>query len=1083
MKKTGLFFTILTLLTIFILDNAVGQTVIRGKITDKESNDPIIGANVVEYDKNDRVVSGTISDLNGNYVLQVTYPDAEIRYSFIGSKSQTIKINSRSIIDILLEPEAINLEEAIIVAKKSDTDPLTGVSIRDRTTASVKVDMAQFRNASGLSVDDALQGQVTGLDIMSSGAPGSGSSIVIRGLGSLGNSKPLIVVDGIAQNITIGSDFDLASSNQEDIGALLNIAPQDIKSIEVLKDATSTAVWGSKGADGVLLIETNRGSKGKTSFNFQYKHTLKKQPPPIPMLNGDEYITMQLDELQNALGIFEVPDEIAYNTDYIDFYNYSANTDWINEITRLGSNKDYYFKMSGGGEKTTFFTSLNYSNELGTTLNEGFKRLSTRINLDYTLSKQLSFSVNFDYTNSYKDGNYIFKGVDINNDGINDNVNIRQMAYMKAPNMSIFKHDQFGNRTNEYFTPINSYQGSGIEYFNPAAIANLSQNDESSNILQNSFVLRYKMNKWINFNETISFQYSNQIKSIFLPYTAIGADWLDSRINQSQEGNSVNDRLSARSQVIMTPVVNSTHSLITTILYEFSQNSGEWTQINGTKGPSLDITDPAAGQPIASLSSGSSKSRAMGALGSVNYKLKDKYIASFILRADANSSFGINNRWGLFPSASVGWRFSKEPLFESLKFVNDGKITLGYGQAGKEPGNPYDRFGIFNNANPSKYITSPAVIQTQIQLANLKWQTVESWNLGWVSSHFDNRLYISFDLYKKITSDILWRNYSIPESSGFNLLKFFNGGKLENKGWETSFRYDVLRKSKFKLAVNFNISHNLNSFLEFPANFNNFVGSTIANGVYPRMAQLGQPVGSFYGFKYLGVYPTNSDAVAKDAAGNVKVDANGNPIQMTFANGYKFQGGDARYDDINHDGVIDINDVVYLGDSNPLYTGGMGFNTSWKRIRLSCQFLFREGFDIVNEIALETEGVLDKNNQSKAVLRRWRKEGDNEPNMLPRAYMDSPANNLGSDRYVEPGDFLRLNNLSLEYSLDKKFVERIGLNMLEVGINLRKIWTLTNYSGQDPEISQTVDDPFWFGTDNGITPTPAVYSFYVNIMF
>ncbi|HUX57337.1 MAG TPA: TonB-dependent receptor plug domain-containing protein [Bacteroidales bacterium] len=474
--------------------------------------------------------------------------------------------------------------------------------MRDRTTASAKVDMSQLRNVIGLSVDNALQGQVTGLDIMSTGAPGSGSSIIIRGIGSLGNSKPLIVIDGITQDIKIGSDFDLASSNQDDIGALLNIAPQDIKSIEVLKDATSTAVWGSKGADGVLLIETNRGSKGKTSFNYQYKLTIQKQPPPIPMLNGDEYITMQLEELHNASGIFVVPDEIAYNTDYIDFYNYSANTDWIKEITRPGINNDHYFKMSGGGEKTTFFTSLNYSKELGTTLNEGFKRLSTRINLDYTLSKNLRFSVNFNYTNSYKDANYVFKGAATSN--------IRAMAYLKAPNMSVFKHDQYGNRTNEYFNPINSYQGSGIQYFNPVGIANLSENDESSDILQNSFVFNYKMNKWINFTETISFQYSNVKKNLFLPYTAVGADWLDSRINSSQEGNSVNDRLSARSQLILTPIVNPTHSLITTLLYEISQNSGEWTQINGKNGPSLDIIDPAAGQPIASLSSGSSKLRA-----------------------------------------------------------------------------------------------------------------------------------------------------------------------------------------------------------------------------------------------------------------------------------------------------------------------------------------------------------------------------------------------------------------------------------------------------------------------------------------
>jgi TonB-linked SusC/RagA family outer membrane protein len=800
------------------------------------------------------------------------------------------------------------------------------------------------------------------------------------------------------------------------------------------------------------------------------------------MLNGDEYITMQLEELQNARGIFEVPDEIAYNTDFVDFYNYSANTDWLDEVTQPGLSHDHYFKTSGGGEKTAFFVSLNAANEQGTTINEGFDRLSTRINLDYNLSDNLKFTVFFDYTNSHKDGNYRFR-FDVDNDGRSDWVNLRRMAYMKAPNMSIWEYDENGNQTGEYFTPINSYQGRGDIYFNPVAIGNLSENDVDRNIFQNSYLINFRINKWLRLVETISFQYDNRKQFSFLPYTAIGTDWLDGEINRMVELRRNNQRISSRSQLIFTPIVSSTHRLTATLLGQISQRKGEFSRMVGRNGPTLQITDPSSAPHVQGLNSSSFDIRSLGAMLSVNYKYRDKYITSAIVRGDASSSFGRDNRWGIFPSFSLGWRFSNEPWFAGFDALNNGMLRIGYGQAGKEPGDPYDRFGVFVNANPNQYILNDVIIPSQIDLANLKWQTVESWNLGIELSFINRRINISGDVYNKITKDILWKRYSIPSSSGFNRLLWFNGGQLQNRGWEGAINVVAIRKDDLNLTVNFNVSRNMNSFLEFPDNFNNIVGTEIGNGVYPRMAQIGQPVGSFYGFNYLGVYATEADAVARDANENVRVDANGEPIPMRYASGYEFTAGDAIYEDTNHDGMIDINDVVYLGDSNPEYTGGFGFNGRWKQVTISTHFLYRTGFDIVNEIASQTEGMLDRNNQSKAVLHRWRKEGDNAEGVLPRAYLDHPANNLGSSRYVEDGTFLRLNNVSISYQFNPELASKLKVDNLELGLNLRKIWTLTDYSGQDPEISQNIDDPFWFGTDNGITPPPNVYSAFLNIMF
>ncbi len=260
----------------------------------------------------------------------------------------------------------------------------------------------------------------------------------------------------------------------------------------------------------------------------------------------------------------------------------------------------------------------------------------------------------------------------------------------------------------------------------------------------------------------------------------------------------------------------------------------------------------------------------------------------------------------------------------------------------------------------------------------------------------------------------------------------------------------------------------------------------VANGIYPRQANVGQPIGSFYGFKFLGVYPTEEDTYARNAEGAIRVDSNGDPIPMIFSDGTLFEAGDARYEDVNKDGVIDINDAQYLGDSNPDMIGGFGMNMDYKNFRASFQFMFRTGFDIVNEIAMDTEGMITRNNQSKAVLNRWRREGQGAEGeyVLPRAFYLHPANNLGSDRYVESGDFLRLNNISLGYAFrNSDFTRKLNVEVIELSLNFRKLLTFTNYSGQDPEISQRMEDPFWFGTDNGLTPTPRIYSVIFNIRF
>ncbi|MBT6004423.1 MAG: hypothetical protein HOG79_01785 [Prolixibacteraceae bacterium] len=306
---------------------------------------------------------------------------------------------------------------------------------------------------------------------------------------------------------------------------------------------------------------------------------------------------------------------------------------------------------------------------------------------------------------------------------------------------------------------------------------------------------------------------------------------------------------------------------------------------------------------------------------------------------------------------------------------------------------------------------------------------------------------------------------------------------MTNNGWELMVDFKIIRTKDWLWSVNFNTSQNINSFNKLPENFNSERSTSIGNEQYPLRVVEGEPIGSFFGFRYLGVWASDEDVVARDADGNTLHDSEGRPIPLRYTDSYTFKGGDPIYEDINNDGKIDLNDVVYIGDSNPNFIGGFGTTVKYKNFDFSTSFHYRLGFDIVNGIAMQTEGMNNRDNQSKAVLSRWRVQGQDEEGMLPRAYLNHPANNLGSDRYVEKGDFLRLNNVKISYRLSKELCNKIGVRKANIALSTRKLYTFTNYSGQDPEISQDATDPFWIGVDYARTPPPKVYTISIGVGF
>jgi TonB-linked SusC/RagA family outer membrane protein len=1070
--KSAIIFIIIQLC--FLTVGAQEKVVIKGRVIDSRDKITIVGATIAEYDKDNRVVNGTITNINGDFVYQMNDASNTVKISVIGYKAKEIEISPDINLIVELESDDIALGEVQVVAELRSSTSLTNLDDRDRASSSVKIDLMEMQDGGMLSAADALQGKVSGLDIIAdSGDPGSGSQLVIRGLSSMGNNRPLIVIDGIPKS-KVSNNFDLSSADSEDIGNLLNLALQDIKSIEVLKDAASTAIYGSRGADGVLLIETHKGRMGKVQFDYQYRSNLSIQPPPIPMLDGDEYIMLQMEEWHNrdGGGTFILPSEISYDRDYFDFYNYSQNTDWIKEITQNGISQDHYFSISGGGDKTRYFTSFSYLDEEGTTINTGFSRFSTRINLDYFLSRNLLFQIQFNYISSLRERNAKLGGTEV-----------REMAYRKAPNMSVWELDQYGNQTGEYFTPIQSYQGNGVQYFNPVAVANLSRRDDGTNELQNTFLLQYRFNDWLTFRETVSFQYSGVKQNEFIPYNAIGQDWLGSSINRAQEGNNESNSIRTETQLAFSsPFKNQDHEVSGAFTWQTNQEQSKWMNLQSTSNPSTDIQDPSINSKTHWIGNGGRETRLLSSVNSVNYKAFDRYMLQGTLTLDSHSSFGANNRWGMFYGISAGWRFSNEPFLESINnWLDESMLRISWGVTGIQPRDPYARFSTYESTPTGSYIINPAIESTRPQLENLQWATVESFDIGFELNLFKGSVYVEGDIYEKVTSNILFEKYDIPYSSGFNQFRYLNGGQLTNRGWELMADFRIIRNKDWSWSLNINSSQNINRFDALPENFNTERSTSISNGEYPRRVMLGEPIGSFFGFRYLGVWESDEDVIARNAEGKIIRNADGQPLPLRYTDTYTFKAGDPIYKDLNYDGVIDINDVEYIGDSNPKFIGGFGTNLKYKNLGFSAAFHYRLGFDIVNGVAINTQGMLDRNNQSKAVLNRWRVQGQNFEGMLPRAYMDHPASNLGSDRYVEKGDFLRLSNVKLTYQLNRNLCRKIGVRKLNFALSARKLLTLTGYSGQDPEVGQTGNDPFWIGVDKARTPPPKVITFSIGI--
>lgn len=1094
---------------------AQGQRV-SGTVSDEFG--PVIGCNVIEKDANNRNVNATVTDVNGNFQLTVKNPKHKLVVTFVGYKPFSKVIGSQTNFEIQLKDEN-QIEAVTVVAKQRFRGDGLSIPKNELSVATQTLNMNKVDGLAFTSADEALQGQIAGLDIVAnSGNLGAGTTMRMRGVTTInGSSEPLIVVNGNIMDVPGAENTDWSTATEETYSSLLSINVNDIESIDILKDAAATAIWGARGANGVISIKTKRGKRGKIRINYNFMLQGTWQPDGYNLLTGDEYTMLMKEELynptQNPSATTNI-NELNYNKSWAEYNNWNDNTDWVDAVRKMGWNQTHGITISGGGEKATFRISANYDHQLGTIIKQQLDRFSTRLSLDYYVSDRIKFSTEFPLTYTKNQKNY--------------GNNILGKALQMAPNMSIYREDANGFDTNEYYIMLpegkegagSTVSGTSSEQLksvrgigNPVAIANLAYDNETTYRINPEFKLNYYLmgteerKTRLDYEGSVYLDVYSKSNPTWYPGTLSTAGWEDSGYNRYAMDDYNSLAFTTRHQLIFTPWLGN--DLAWTMLGRWEMTKGNGYGQNVTENQIPDgVSSPTVPAYLRNMSTSNGEWRGMSGVFSTHVSYKTRYNADFTVRADGTTKFGKNNKWGYFPGVSVRWNISDEPWMRwSRNVLSMLAVRPSWGVNGKAPSSEYLQYAkyvagsIYGNGNT----TQTATKVDGLQLVDLKWEKTTSWNLGANLGLFDDKLEADFNYYYKKTNDLLNAGVSIASQTGFANLAWKNIGSMENKGWELNIQGNrFIKAGKFSMSASFNVAQNFNKITEMDPTVLDGINedwTADSRGRYFKRIQVGNALGSIFGLRAHGVYqytydyltnlrrqnnwsnsqlvdyinneflPSGKTApVALNKEGKVITGSDGSPLRMTYnsSNGsetYKFDGGDVIYEDVNKDGTINSLDMVYLGNSNPKFSGGFGFTFNYGDWSLRTNFVFRTGFKVVNFARMGLEKMYDTTNQSSAVNWRWRKNGDQTE--IPRALYNYGYNWLGSDRYVEDASFLRFSYVSLSYNVPKTFLKQFGLNQMRFDLSGQNIFVWSKYSGTDPEHANSG----WnFASDNSQTP-------------
>lgn len=969
---------LVVLFIIFSTLVSLAQTV-SGKVTSASEPNGLPGVNVVVKGTS----QGAITDAEGRFSLEVP-PDATLVFSFVGYKTLEIAFAGQTSLDVLLIEESRELDEIVVMGYSS-------VQRRDITGSVSSIKSTAFKEISLNGLDQALQGQVAGVQVtQSSGTPGGGIAVRIRGVTSVSaGNRPLFIVDGIPVEVgaVSGRDFGGQSDN-----ALALINPNDIESMEVLKDASAKAMYGSRASNGVVIIRTRRGKNSKTKITFDAQRGLIDPTHKLDLLNSTQLLELQREAVTNS---GQNPDGFGLIPGVTD----AVNTDWQDEVLRRGLMQQYQVAVTGGDDNTTFYISSAYREEEGVQLNNKFTRLSGVINLDQRLTEKLSISTNLSVSRSM---NMRVKG-DNFLDGVYSGA-IKSLPY-DVP------YDENG-----LLVGPGSPLYAEFPNFNPVAQALLPRFNVLTAKLLGGVNATYSFTKDLKLKAQVSLDYNNATEDDYeSSQTAIGG-YLSSVGGQGYGVFSANTYSTFNSFVTLSYAKSfrEKHNFTGLIGGEVYQTYATGGSVQGRLFPSDDFTYiTSAGIVDQGSSLKSPPSGIVSVMGEVSYDYEDRFLAKLSMRTDGSSNFGPNHKFGYFPALSAGWRISQEKFFKS-DLITDLKVRGSFGYTGNER---IGAFAYLATWGTSTYNGTSGVTPNNVDNPDIKWESTREINAGVDIALWNGRIQATADAYYNKTSDLLL-NRPYPNTTGFGGITD-NIGDMENRGLEfsiTSVNFD----GPLRWTTNLNLSKNMNKVLFLADSVPLYRGYTGEGVDGTNIIKEGHPLGSFWGLNYLGVDPAT---------------------------------GDAMYEDRNGDGAINNSDAMIIGNAQPDLTGGMTNTIAYKGFDLSFLFQFSLGNDVLNftKATLVNMGADIESNQSTDALRRWQKPGDITD--VPRYELGSTTNNLHSNRILEDGSYLRLKNISIGYTVPARITNRLMLEQLRVFCTATNFWTYTKYTGSDPEVS------------------------------
>lgn len=997
--------------------------IIKGTVTEAPNGLPLPGVSV-KVKSSQKAVS---TDNQGRYSIQAKSTDMLV-YSFIGSKTQEITVGSRTTIDVVMVGDAQSLDETVIIGYGS-------VQKKDLSGAVGVVNMSDVAKAPVGSFVEALAGRVAGVQVSAGdGQPGGSFQITVRGPGSLTQStSPLFVIDGYPME-----DLDPNSLNTD-----------DIESMTILKDASAAAIYGSRAANGVVLIETKRGKSGKAeiTFNTSYGQNLKAKH--IELMSPYEFVKYQNERFPGQVGAAEY---IA-NTP-LDYYKGVEGIDLQDHVFGKGPVKKYDMAIRGGSEQTRYALSGSIYNMDGTVVNTGLNKYTTRLNLDHNISKKIKIG----FTGTYS-------GVTQNGQIISTNPSASDAGQVSLSSYSLYRVWGYRPITPPYIDPASLLDEvdeeamiSGDYRINPVAdLENTYNYKYTNNLNANAFAsydilsgLTLKVTGGVNLRDVRNDQFYNSKTSKGSPYNLNNINGINGFVSNSNVNSWSNENT-----LNYIKVFNKDHTLKGLALFSLNREDRNATGYGGRLLPNESLGMAGLEQGLTFNQSASRSENSRVSYGTRwDYNYKSKYMLSGTLRADASSKF--SEPWGYFPAASAGWNMHEEKFMKSLTFISNSKLRASFGLVGNDRVGDFDwyarltqNFGNaygFNNGTPISGVYVSSVVNP-----DLKWEKTTSIDIGYELGLFKERVALTVDLYKKTTKDLLI-NAKLPTSTGFDDA-FKNIGKLENKGLEFSLNTLNIQSKSFSWESTFNISFNRNRILELSDGETSI--KTNATGFESQfntalyIAEIGKPAGMMFGYVWDGNYQIED--FENPAPGTYILKSNV-PSNGTAAQRGAILPGDIKYKDLNRDGIIDPNDKTIIGRGQALYMGGFNNNFNYKGFSLNAFFQWSVGNDIYNANRLTFEGNSNGRrnlNQYASYANRWTPENPTNENF--RAGGQGPT--VHSSRVVEDGSFLRLKTVSLSYSLPRQWIQKALLSRLTLNVAAQNLITWTKYSGLDPEVS------------------------------